>query len=141
MHACKFLSIQNATIPTNSNDPTPRLKISGGTHYLMSKDGIDQIAPPQEDLIYLNFAADSFLRVPYDFDSYELTPAYRILPNANRYGGTCALGTVVDPNSLRLKSFKNLRICDGSIIPYPGASDGQVGVMAFAEWLSEQILN
>lgn len=56
------------------------------------------------------------------------------------FGGSCPLGTAVDPASMLLRGTSNLTVVDGSIIPRPLVADTIPMTMVLAERASDVIL-
>lgn len=132
--AADFLKLEPAT---------SRLKFFRNLFGLYTADG--QLYPLSARGDILNTAINALKTNPKDINNYQNIAPYRILPFGNRLGGSCKWGddslSVVDTDTLLVKTFKNLRICDASVIPVPFASDMQAPVMAIAEKTSHQILH
>jgi choline dehydrogenase len=76
----------------------------------------------------------------------ELVSDEELVSAAGRIGttifhpvGTCAMGSVVDSQSLLVNGFENLRVCDASIMPRITSGNTNAPTLMIAEKLASQL--
>ena len=110
--------------------------------YFREQEDMETFADAFNDMLQMLRNAGMKIAVP-DFDMNPkdreaLIASIRMLAGPFwHFAGSCAMGRVVDPDSLKVKGTKNLRIVDASIIPTNVEANTQAPVMAMAYLVGE----
>ena len=105
--------------------------------YLTAQEDVEALADAVGDMLGVVRGVDMKVPVP-DFEinppsREDLVQAVRMSASPFwHFAGSCAVGKVVDADSLKVKGFHNLRVVDASVFPHTVEANTQAATMAVA---------